>query len=534
MWKFPSLSRDRTQAWLSLALSAGVCVGLGTATAQDEKKAAPAADAKSKAKAAPKGDEEPKKAVPVLPPEKGPSFYEVLHDANAENALENSFPELPGVALNNGDDGAIQQQAAAKANPDPVMIERWVKHFAAELTKKSSIGSLLAPESDGKQRASRGLDEAASKLMEPLRIAGATNPPNTTFLGIYRDKLRNNLPPLLDRHMFTRVQAIIVLALAADGQNAKLFVNQVANPDQLMIVKLWSLRGLSLITSSGQNEQAITGALQQDAIRAIIAYISAKPDADPSSIPPWPAQVRALEALGSLRLSTLDILNNKAEATTAALAILADPKQRLESRAQAAWAVGMLRVPTQVKEYNFSLLAWHIGRVAVAIADEIERTFNTGISAAVIDSAKEESAKDAQANSAYNITRVAYLADLIAFQAVPAFSGDPKARESGLNNVPNHPSIASARASIREIGTRVHALARTAIQLSRSVGVQVPDARKAFQAALKDLREYLEKNPPKSFALVPGGDEFRGVVEPAVPAPPAAAAAGGEAAAKPR
>ena len=168
---------------------------------------------------------------------------------------------------------------------------------------------------------------------------------------------------MLDKHLLTRIEAMIVLGNTRSPNAIDLFIKQLSNPDQTVWVKLWAARGLANVTQDGQ--------IDLDAQRAMTAGKAVADFLEREKDLPWPVQVRALEALGALRQSSAAPLQGTADMASAALERLADPKARPEVRAWAAWALGLMRVNPQLAKYNYSLIAHYIGLLAADLGDKI-------------------------------------------------------------------------------------------------------------------------------------------------------------------
>lgn len=415
---------------------------------------------------------------------------DVFFDPVAKRLLENTFPELPAVAMTPADEDRVRAMAAGSGRLDPALLERFVRRQAAELTKRATLDAMLATPVES--RKVRPLQTAVDNLLLLLRD-GERNAP---FLAEYRKKLAAVLQPVVTGgHLHSRVQAAIVLARASDNTILPFWVEQIGDPDQAYLVKLQGFQAIVRATDLGRADAALTGDLGVNVVAALVGFLVENPDA------PWPVKVRALEALGSTRLAYIVLRDAKAEAANAALAELADLDNALPARAQAAWALGMMRVPAEFNEYNHALVAHHVGRLAVAIGEEIDRVTGIEVSAA------EEDAKKAAAPTRANfpVERVRYLVGLVAGPLYSALAGDPRVQGTGLANAQG---AAPHRQAIEDVRSRLANFVRAGANLYTSIGGQVPAARRALRAVVDDLRDHLDKNPPKSLKLVPNGPEF--------------------------
>src|SRR5690606_17987077 len=85
----------------------------------------------------------------------------------------------------------------------------------------------------------------------------------------------------------------------------------------------------------------------------------------------WPARYRALQALGALRQSSSDPLRPEADLAAVVLSHLANPNAEPAVRAWAGWAMGMLRPTPRTEQFNFQLVAQHIGEAVQSMATQI-------------------------------------------------------------------------------------------------------------------------------------------------------------------
>ena len=305
------------------------------------------------------GEDEPEGVTPttdtkkVEPPE---SFL----DPRAKDALANTFPQV-GTRTNAQVISQVKAMARGESQPDPATIRSFVDGMMYELTSQANIKALLESSDKPVGAAARGLEVATNNLLEPLTSARNNN--NTAFLNAYNQVLLSRLPQLLDKHLLTRIEAMIVLGNTRSPNAIDLFIKQLSNPNQTVWVKLWAARGLANVTQDGQTD--LDAQRGMTAGKAVADFLEQEKDL------PWPVQVRALEALGALRQSSAAPLQGKADMASAALERLADPKARPEVRAWAAWALGLMRVNPQLAKYNYSLIAHYIGLLAADLGDKI-------------------------------------------------------------------------------------------------------------------------------------------------------------------
>jgi hypothetical protein len=467
--------------------------------AQEPKKSAPTAPVAKVAPGASNTDPAAAKAEPaaaqVPDADKGlvdasneakPNAEEVFKDPKTEAALANTFEELrspsqPLVLIGNSNDlTRIRGWAGGTGQADKAFLQRYVDYWAAELTKHNNIKALLDPPSQPKNAseasrnaaAARAIDRAASALIEPLTTAMATNPRNTSFLNAYVPILISTLPKLLNNHFYARIQAIIILGMTGSADALDIYSKQLADPEQSVWVKLWAARGITNATQGGRITLTDT-ARAIKAGQALAAFLDREPSA------PWPVRMRAVEALGALRIPT-PLVGGKAEMVNAIMKLLSDPKERLEVRSQAAWSLGMMKIAPPLQGYNTNLAAYAIGRAAADIGDEIVETYT---------------ARTAQ--------KANQLTSLLLYQVYPALAGDPAVQGSGASKAQG-----ADKAVVDQIVNQVKAVAAAAVRLSQAPTGAIEARKKEVSARVADLKATLDKNTPKDRRLVAGGAEY--------------------------
>jgi hypothetical protein len=288
--------------------------------------------------------------------------------------------------------------------------------------------------------------------------------------------LRTTLPKVLDNHLNARNAAIILLAMTGDPEAIPIFVEQLKNPEQVTLVKLWAARGLTNVAQSGR--VSVDGSKANAAAKALADLLQSESELA------WPAQVRALEALGSLRLATDLQGQGQGEMAATAMRLLANPKARLEVRSMAAWALGMMHVPSQLN-FNYPLVAYHVGQAAAEAGDRVGST------------------------SSSNPELALRLTGLLLYQLLGGLRGDDAIRDSGMMNAPN---LGQARKSVSEVATRVQdvAVAAFAVTSVATPKRDIPKKKTELAAKVVALKDFLSKNPPSDLHLVPGGPEFPG------------------------
>jgi hypothetical protein len=262
------------------------------------------------------------------------------------------------------------------------------------------------------------------------------------------------------------------------------FIDQLNNANQALSVKLLAAEGLTRLTDQGTHDLGLQSASK--AAQALANFLDRERDAF------WPVQYRALEALGSLRVSTMSPTQPKAEFAETALRFLADPKAAPATRAWAGWALGMMRPVNP--QFNFALVAYHDGLATADLADEI-----LGV-------------------RSKNPQRATRLTELLSVVHQSFVGIGPGARNSGLLNAAN-PHLNAQKSKVSAIESLVRDVLARAIELSQAAGSQVKEREAALASAVTALRNGL-KTPPAELALVPGGDPFPPPANPAAPASP--------------
>ena len=426
-------------------------------------------------------------------PEPAPT-EQIFVDPNARKALTVFNPlTFQGTALRiagAGDDRSkIQSMVGRTLNTDPDFVKRYVEFFAVELTKRENLNAILNPPPNLKpgDPPARALERAVDALNKPIIDAKAKENENKPFLDLYyRTLFESSLPKLVEpnHNYLTRIDAMIVLGMAGNPGPVALnfYVDQLKRDDQLVWVRLWAARGLTIAAQQG--EINLDAAKANQAAEALIGLL----DGDPKL--PWPVQLRALEALGSLRVAVANTARGRIDAASVALRFLADNNAPSVVRAWAAWALGMMKVPGGVAPYNFALIGQEVGELAVELGNRIVEEYDDN--PVNIDKNKDE------------MTR---LTSLLLFQVCPSLIGMEKATESGLLRS-THRSAGDAKSFLTKLDDKVKAVTREAYELVRAAGSGNKSARDQLDSKLADLKGLLGTSSPKDRHLVPGGPEF--------------------------
>jgi hypothetical protein len=425
------------------------------------------------------------------------------------------FKPLPASPYSPTDVLLVKEMAGNKnATIDRSVIERVVKGLAAKLTEKAGIQALIeTPEEEAisggeankvalkkaqadaaaRSDAAKVIPQATSDLLEPIFIARGAG--NLDFLTVYQRALNQSLPPLLSNHLVPRVQAMIVLGESGSTESMAIFEKEIGNPKQTLWVKLWAIEGIKKIKEFGGR---LSSDAEAKAARAVADFL------DKSQPLPWPVQLRALEALGYLRQGFLPTAPGKAHMANTAMRFLADPEARLEVRAEAARALGLMQITSAVSKFNFSLPAYGAGLLAADLGSQINALYSD------------------TPPRVENLTKAKYLTALLVGPVYQAFDGISTQRDSGgLLRMASAPSLDY----VQKVFGLVKQVAQSSVELLGAPPKQFKDRKKTLSSQIAALRTFLDQNPPPSRSLVQGGQEFVAaggeaeaeVVEPAKP-----------------
>jgi hypothetical protein len=410
---------------------------------------------------------------------------DVYLDSRARDVMENSFPELYKNENIFGLDQVTKQvllMARGTQSYDRNMVARFLHQQSQRLTSHRNIEALMAPPSEVadkkiKPDVVQAIADAGTDLIDPIKAATAVN--NTTFKRDYTAALldKDILPKLLANHLFARTQAMLALSQTGEPQALDTFIATIKDKDQPLSVKVLAVDGITNIARGGR--RAVEP--PQTAIKAAqaLALFLSSEEVEPF----WPAQSHALQGLGSLRLSTVDQNSGKFELAALAESYLADTKRHPEVRANAAWALGMMRIIGEKdRQFNYPLIAHDMGDLAADLGDR-------ALAANVV------------ALKSKDPTDVAdYLTGLLVYQVSYGLNRDPEIPNSGLVNA--QAISLKDKSAAQAIMKSVQAVAAAAVELHRAAGAQAPGAQKAMEARIKELKATLAKNAPAKRDLV--------------------------------
>ncbi len=482
----PRWPRGYSWVCLSIGLSAlfplvGLSQSPGKAS-DASKKGAPAAPAAKGATSTPvpseaagakekADDSKDKDAAPASDTVKDPAV-EIFKDPKTLDLLEKKYKGLSGEMVTQ----PLKKQVLEMAVGAPInrdVVARLVAGYAADLTNPNYLKGFLEIGQAGGVNSQR-LRQAVSGLLEPLDQARRST--NSEFLNAYSQELLKVLPRVLENHPVSRLFAVIVLGQTGSPDTIDTFVKQLNDKNQTVWVKLWSARGITNIaqTPAGNRVDEMLAGRAIPAAKALSGFLNRETDS------PWPAQLRGLEALGALRLAADPAAPAKVEMADAAARLLASPTAKLEVRAQAAWALGMMRLGSGVAQFNYPLVAYFIGGIAADVGERVATSHDD------------------------NVTRGEYWTSILVYQIFPAFFGQEGAKESGLLKIPG----VQSNKAVADVANLVKPVVKTAVDLIKAPrGIQ-PQLSKELQERVGQLRAFLEHNPPSNTFLVPQGNQF--------------------------
>src|SRR5207248_545643 len=157
------------------------------------------------------------------------------------------------------------------------------------------------------------------------------------------------------------------------------------------------------------------------------------------------------------------------EMAATATQFLTDPEGRLEVRAEAGWALGMMQVPASIGGYNFTLIAYSVGEVAAALGERVHEQFPQ------------------------NANQAEFLTGLLVAQIIQTFDGIDVARDSGLLKSA-HPNANPARPFVKQVADNTKPIAAAAVKLVKGPAGQAPQNLQELQKRVTELKAWLQKN----------------------------------------
>ncbi len=408
-------------------------------------------------------DDEPTAEEEELQQLSDTSFY----DRASIEAMDNDFPTLHNNVPSFRNLQQILQMARGRTGVNPTIIDRYVESAAKDLTLRDNIQAIIDRDAIPDTRRIKEFEKAGTDLLEPLMIPA--DQMNDSFRRVYSRKLLQVIPELLENHLFARTEAMVILSRLRDPAALDLLIKTLGESSQPIPVRLLAANGIAEIARSGQELSV------NDTVRAAVALVDFLEN-NPDTF--WLARVRALEALGALRQVAGIQNRNEALMATAVFSVLVHAEERLETRAWAAWAFGMLEVPAGFPQVNFSLVSYQVGRLAARLGHQIAEA---------------------------DLPQAQYLTGLLVFQVFQGTNGDPNFRGSGLVN---SRQLGPHSQFVNQVRRLVYQVGGDAVRLTNARGTQVPPARQALEKSVATLETYLDRNRPEDRTLVPDGPSF--------------------------
>jgi hypothetical protein len=421
----------------------------------------------------PEGKAAVEKPPAMTTPETPAPKVETYRDDRAEKLLANNYPTL-GMPAPQPVLDSVKSMAAGQTNVDRANIERYVRHFMADLTNHGNIRAVIDPAGINPNAGAHfAIRNATNNLIEPILVARQAA--NVGFLTTYNRVLLQLLPPLLENHLLARIEAMLVLSQTGSPEAVDLFIKQLGDPNQTPWVSLWAARGLTNIQQMNSPPYSLGTSEAVRAGKAVADYLEREKNL------PWFVQYRALEALGALRqASTPRPAQGLPEMAGTAAQFLTDPDARPEVRAEAGWALGMLQVPAGIGKYNFPLIAYNLGDVAASLGERIHGVYPE------------------------NLNQAESWAGLLMSQVHQAFEGVANARDSGLLKA-THPNANASRAFIKQVYDKTKPVAAASVKLVREPKGASQQNLQDLESKVKELKAWLDKNHPTDASLAPGG-----------------------------
>jgi hypothetical protein len=478
----PKTPRIASWTWVWLAL--GLLLAPRMTFSQTTKGGEPAKGGSTKASAADdaaKKDAPEKKGMVEAKAKRKVEPVEIFDDPRAtEAAADLRIRELfPNARLQANDDQQFDAMASGAVAADRDLIVRYIRYQVNELTRRSNIQALANLSS--RPEPAKKIADATEKLVKPFLVA--SNPQTEGFRRAYVPELVGvalaQKDPLIKNHLYARNAILIVLKESTDAGAFPVYRAVLKDPEQVLALKISACEGITKAALKGR--ASIGGPDGASMAEALHQFLSGEPDTF------WWAQWNALHALGALRQATSRPAQGKPEIAELALRFLADPKAKLDVRAYAGWALGMMQLPPQVKSYNYPLVAWQISQVAAEIGEEIAKVRRTDLP------------------KAQHLTKLLVL-------LVEGLAGDPDTalRNSGI--------VYADQNAVAPFIEKVKAVAVAAVEYDRAAGVQMAGRLQKLNAAVADLKATVNGKVPKNRSLVPGAEPIA-IADVAAPEP---------------
>lgn len=488
-WSVPRLGNTRIGlvALLALLVSWGAAAPTGVRAQAPGAPGSGSQEAPEPSIDSPDDDESQELADPSESHQTAPIM--VFKDPNAELALDlKQYAEIQATRTPSQAD--IDQVKAMAGSPlvnvDQNLIQTVVAGMVAQLTNPRNIQAAIDAndQTNPNSAAARAVQTATQNLLEPIFMARASK--SVQFQVKYNQVLLERLTPVLKHHLVPRIQAMIVLAQSGNPEALKTFLGEIQNAGQTVWVKLWAFRGITNIKA--QNARLSTSQ-EVEAAKIISDQLKANKNW------PWPVQERALEAMGALRQGFLPTSPRTADMAAVVFDYLIDQNLEPEVRAEAAKALGAMRITTAVPRYNFELAGYATAQLAADLGEDI------------LDLSSD------------NKLHSQKLTTLLVGPVFQAFEGVATDRDSGFLR---NPSLTN-QDEVKKYIDAMRPMAKSAVALMGAPTGQIPARTEELKKNLATFQDFLGKNPPAETRLFTGGPEYSG------PAAPAQADAGAEA-----
>jgi hypothetical protein len=318
----------------------------------------------------------------------------------------------------------------------------------------------------------------------------------------YKSLLQKYLTQLLDNHLWTRVNAMKLLAKLEDEGNIDLFVKQIRDPQQHEAVKLWAIKGIGQL---GQRRISQVD-LEARAVAALLDTLTQKGELQSFT------RQTIVQALGAVGRPMRTAIKKDCEVSIELLKIMRDPANRRWDRHEAMIALAQLQIPADI-DYNFQLVAHEIGQfVADASAAALRDPAIDDLRTHLFLVFAHESLVGKQRVNSVSKEAVFYLADKAKRHPIAKTKGDPE--------------------YVRALGEMVHKLAGTSLmvykinQKPENLDARIKQIRAelkgmGFDQQINELNSLLQAKQPRSTKLTPEAPDLGPPPQVAGPAKPA-------------
>jgi hypothetical protein len=319
----------------------------------------------------------------------------------------------------------------------------------------------------------------------------------------YKALLEKYLVQLLDNHLWTRVNAMKLLAKLEDEGNIDLFVKQIRDPQQHEAVKLWAIKGIGQLGQRGISQVD----LEARAVAALLDTLTTNGELQSFT------RQTIVQSLGSVGRPMRTAIKKDCEVAIELMKIMRNPANRRWDRHEAMIALAQLQIPNDI-DYNFQLVAHEIGQfVADAAAAALRDPAIDDLRTHLFLVFAYESLLGKQRQNQVNKTSVIYfLADKAKRHQIAKSKGDED--------------------YVRTVGGLVHKLAGTSLIVYKinpkpeDLDARVNQIRAelkalGFDQQINELNSLLQSKPPRAAKLTPEAPDLGPPPQVAGPAKPA-------------